>query len=82
MSRSLLKRLAFGVTVAVIASLGSQLATARDNPKATVQKFHHSGDKRYIVHRAPPANATPQPRDELHEWCPTCSWYDENKGSY
>jgi hypothetical protein len=44
--------------------------------------IHRSGNGRVIVHGRPPSNITPQPRDELHDWCPTCTWYEENKGSY
>jgi hypothetical protein len=65
----------------------------RGNRTATLEKLgakevsdsaiiHRSGKKHHIVRGTPPANATPQPKDGLHDWCPTCTWYEENRGSY
>jgi hypothetical protein len=44
--------------------------------------IYRSGDKLYVIDGTPPANASPQFMKDLQDWCPTCSWYDQNKGSY
>ncbi|MGZ3409357.1 MAG: hypothetical protein ACXWKA_03255 [Xanthobacteraceae bacterium] len=95
MSRIMVKRMAFGMTAAFIVGVVSQFAVAQA-PSLDARSIRIAAlganevSKAAITHRSekkrrrpsPPANARPQTGDSLHEWCPTCCWYQENKGSY
>jgi hypothetical protein len=81
MSRSKLRRLAFGVTAIIIAGIVS-LEDLSAKEISTGATSHRSSARRTVAPRAQPANPAPQPGNEMQNWCPTCSWRDQYKGSY